>query len=212
MTQATGQSSSLGKEDFLKLLVAQLAHQDPLQPMENTEFVAQLATFSNLEQMMSVNTNLGLLQISQAAMANSQVAGLIGKEVEAKGDMLQLLKQGSTVSVNFDLPVAAQEVTIKIKDMKGNVIRTLQVGSRMAGLNSAAWDGKDSMGNLMPAGTYSVDISAKDKNGNAVNASSHFKGIVSGVTFINGIPLLEVGSTTVQVGDVVAVRQPASGS
>jgi flagellar basal-body rod modification protein FlgD len=200
---------NLGKEDFLKLLVAQLAHQDPLAPMENTEFVSQLAQFSSLEQMMGVNQNLELLQIGQAAMTNSQVAGLIGKQIEAKGDVLQLTQQGPA-SVNFDLQAPASEVTIKIRNQQGEVVRTLSLGARNPGLNSAEWDGRDGMGNLMPTGTYQVEVSAKDASGADVGVSSRFKGIVTGITYQNGVPLLEVGSSTVRVGDVVAVRIPPS--
>jgi flagellar basal-body rod modification protein FlgD len=203
----TGSSaaSSMGKEDFLKLLVAQLANQDPLSPMENTEFVAQLAQFSNLEQLMGVNTNLELLQVAQTAMTNSQVASLIGREIEARGDTLN--HTSGSEAINFDLSTSAKEVTVKILDAKGNLIRTIDVGSRTGGVNSATWDGKDSMGNTMPSGTYSVEVTAKDASGNPVGVSSRFKGTVTGISFKNGIPQLEVGGTIVQVGDVLAVRQ-----
>ncbi len=201
---------TMGKEDFLKLLVAQLSHQDPLQPMENTEFVAQLAQFSSLEQLMSVNSNLGLLQVAETAMTNSQVTYLIGKEVEAKGDHLQLSSSGSA-NVNFDLSTAAKDVTVKIKDAQGNTIRTLDAGSKKAGLTSVAWDGKDSIGNQMPAGTYSIEVSATDGSGNAVEASTMFRGTVTGISYQDGLPVLEIGSTTVQVGDVTAVRQKPDG-
>lgn len=200
---------NMGKEDFLKLLVAQLAHQDPLQPMENSEFVAQLAQFSNLEQLMGVNSNLSLLQAGQAAMTNSQVAGLIGKEVEAKTDVLQLTA-GGTARVNFDLQAPANEVTIKIRNANGDVIRTIKLGARGVGLNSSEWDGRDENGNAMPAGTYSVEVAAKNGSGADVGASTRFKGVVSGVTYSNGVPLLEIGTTTVRVGDVVAVRLPGT--
>jgi flagellar basal-body rod modification protein FlgD len=152
-------ASGMGKEDFLKLLVAQLAHQDPLAPMENTEFVAQLAQFSSLEQLMGVNSNLGLLQVAQTAMTNSQVAGLIGREIEARGDTLN--HTSGPEAINFDLSSSAKEVTVKVRDAKGNLIRTIDAGSRIGGVNSVTWDGKDSMGNTMPAGTYSVEVTAK---------------------------------------------------
>lgn len=203
-------ASNLGKEDFLKLLVTQLSHQDPLAPMENTEFVAQLAQFSSLEQLLGVNNNLGLLQVAQTAMTNSQVAGLIGKEVEAKGDVLQHTAQGSA-DVNFDLGAAAKDVTIKITDKNGNLIRTISAENKNSGLNTVLWDGKDNAGNLMPTGTYGVSVTAKDSSGNSIAVSSRFKGMVTGVSYKGGVPQLEIGSTTVKVGDVIAVRQ-ATGS
>ena len=200
-------TSNMGKQDFLKLLVAQLQHQDPLQPMNNTDFVAQLAQFSSLEQQITSNENLSLLQLGQTAMTNSQVAGLIGKEVEAKGGAVQLSKKGAATSVNFTLPSAAKDVTIQIKDAKGNLVRTLKLSNLKGGLNSITWDGKDSVGNAMSAGTYSVGYDAKDAAGKTLTVSSKFTGMVTGVTYENGVPVLEVGSAKVRVGDVTAVRQ-----
>ncbi|MFH1129718.1 MAG: flagellar hook capping FlgD N-terminal domain-containing protein [Pseudomonadota bacterium] len=207
MTATDAASSVIGKEDFLKLLVAQLAHQDPLEPMENTAFVAQLAQFSSLEQLMSVNSNLGLMQMAQISMTNSQVAGLIGKEIEAKGDKIQLSKAGS-VDVNYELKGDAETVTVKISTQDGKLIRTLELGKQDAGMNSATWDGRDSIGNPMPNGTYDVQISAKSADGTSLEVSTYFKGVVTGVSYSGGIPMLEVGDNKVQVGDVIAVRLP----
>lgn len=200
---------TLGKEDFLELLVAQLAHQDPLDPMENTEFVAQLAQFSSLEQLMGVNSNLGMLQTAELASANSQATALIGREVEATGSILRHTTPGPE-SINFTLPRAATKVTVKILDNNGNQVRSLDVGARPAGSGSVQWDGRDSLGNLLPTGNFTLDISATDASGNAIAASSKFSGVVTGVTFKNGIPVLEVGGTRVQLADVVSVRQQGS--
>ena len=204
LTSAT--QSSLGKEDFLKLPVAQLAHQDPLSPMENQEFVAQLAQFSSLEQMTNVNSNLQLLQVAQASMTNSQIASLIGKNVEVRSDQVRLLGSGRA-AVNFDLGATAKEVEIRILDANGNTVRTLKEGGKTAGLNSVQWDGKDNLGNVLPPANYKVEVSAKDSNGNAVAASTRFEGMVSGVSFEQGIPLLEINGAKVSVGDVLTVRQ-----
>lgn len=203
---AGGAAPTMGKEDFLKLLVAQLGHQDPLKPMENQEFVAQLAQFSSLEQMVNVNSNLQLLQVAQASMTNGQVASLLGKQVEARGDQLAHLQQGPE-SVNFELGGAATEVTIKITDKTGKLVRTINAGPRSAGVGTCVWDGKDEAGNLVGPGTYGVAVSAKDGSGTPVTASTRFKGMVTGVSYKDGVPVLEIGSTTVQVGDVVAVRE-----
>ncbi len=204
---ASATQQTMGKEDFLKLLMAQLAHQDPLNPMENSEFVAQLAQFSSLEQLMGVNQNLGLIQVGQAGITNGQVAGLIGKEIEANGSNLTLTQQGPA-GISFDLGGVAQQVEVRIRDAKGNVIRTLNLGERTAGLNSVTWDGRDNMGNLVQPGSYSIEVQAKDASGAELSASTRIKGIVSGVTYQGGVPLLEVGGTTVRVGDVIAIRSP----
>jgi flagellar basal-body rod modification protein FlgD len=213
MTSALSGTSatSLGKQDFLKLLVAQLSHQDPLKPMENTEFVAQLAQFSNLEQLVSVNSNLELLQVSQMAMTNGQLAGLIGKEVEASGSTISLTK-GGTAPINFTLDSNASEVTLKITDSKGNTVRTITMSSASKGLNTTSWDGKDSNGNELASGSYKVAVSAKDSSGNSVSASSTFTGTVTGVTYEDGAAYLEIGSSTIPVSDIIAVREPKKGT
>ena len=208
---ATGAGGSraekLGKQEFLKLLVAQLAHQNPLDPMDNTEFIAQLAQFSSLEQLMSVNRNIGLLQLSQASMTNSQVAGLIGREVEAKGATLTLGATGGA-PLRFTLDGAAKTVTVRITDASGRLVRTLELGPRAAGLQHATWDGKDATGLRQPAGTYTIAITARDARGRAVRASTTVRGVVSGVRYERGIPYLELRGMPgrVRVGDVVAVR------
>ncbi len=206
-----GFNATMGKEDFLKLLMAQLANQDPLNPMENTEFVAQLAQFSSLEQQMATNEGLSMLQMGQASMTNTQIAGLIGKEVEANGNVLQVTQQGPT-GINYDLSAPAAEVTVTIRDTQGNIIRSLELGPRGSGLNTSTWDGKDINGNLVQPGTYQMEVSAKDIDGNAVDASTKFTGIVSGVSYEGGIPVLEIGSSTVRVGDVIAIRIPTGAS
>lgn len=203
--------AGLGKQDFLELLVAQLGHQDPMQPMENTEFVAQLAQFSSLEQLMGVNSNLGLLQVAQMSMTNSQIAGLIGKEVEAAGGSIQVTGPGEQ-DVNFELDGAAESVEIRITTSDGVDVKTITGGAMGAGLNSVTWDGKDRFGNPVKAGSYNVKVIARDAEGNDVTASTKIKGVVTGISYQGGIPLLEVGDTKIQVGEVVAVRVPGSTS
>ena len=205
----TGNSPTMGKEDFLKLLVAQLAHQDPMQPVDNTEFVSQLSQFSGLEQLMNANENLGMVQLQLASQANAQVSSLIGKEVEARGDVLRHQQQGPA-GLRFDLASAAKATTVTIRDANDRIVRTLEVSERMAGANTVAWDGKDAAGNMAQPGNYKIEVAAKDADGADVRASLKITGRVTGVSFSEGVPLLEVGDTTIQVADVLAVRQQAS--
>src|SRR5210317_754089 len=85
---AGGKSNVMGKDDFLNLLITQLQNQDPLKPTDSTEFTAQLAQFSSLEQLGNVNENLKQLQDFQASINNSQAVSLIGKEITATGNSL----------------------------------------------------------------------------------------------------------------------------
>ncbi len=199
---------SLGKEEFLKLLTAQLAHQDPLSPLENHEFVAQLSQFSSVEQLMNANENLSTLQLLSSSQSNTQVAGLIGKDIEARGDTLRHT-QGPD-QVRFDLGGAAKEIKVTITDAQGKLVRVLDASDRNAGAQSIAWDGKDASGNMAASGNYKVEVSAKDADGKEVAASLKFSGKVTGVRFEGGVPLLEVGDSTIQVADVIAVREAAA--
>lgn len=203
-------TQTMGKEDFLKLLVAQLAHQDPMNPMDNTQFVTQLSQFTSVEQLMNINEGMNTLQLAQMSAANGQMAALIGKEVEVRADTLRHGAQGPD-SVNFQLGAAAERVSVEISDTAGNLVRALDLGRRAPGINVVTWDGKDAAGNLVSAGNYRVAITAVDAHEQSVSASNSFSEVVSGLTFENGVPVLEVGQTKVQLADVLAVRQPGKG-
>jgi flagellar basal-body rod modification protein FlgD len=95
LTASAQKTDILGKDDFLRLLVAQLKAQDPLNPMENTEFTAQLAQFSSLEQLSNVNENLKSLISYQTSTDNSQAVGFIGKTVNANGNLVKTMETGS---------------------------------------------------------------------------------------------------------------------
>src|SRR5262245_55070440 len=99
---STAAKKELGKEDFLKLLVAQLSHQDPLQPTEGAEFVAQLAQFSNLEQSIAANQTLSSLETLQRSQYGAQAIGLIGHNVTAKADTVSVTSFGAE-PINFTL-------------------------------------------------------------------------------------------------------------
>jgi flagellar basal-body rod modification protein FlgD len=196
---------ALGKDEFMKLLVAQLAHQDPLNPLDDKEFVAQLAQFSGLEQMMQVNQRLDLLQVSQTALANAQLAGLIGREVLVNGDSLQLTRGGAPSPVQLNLGADAATTTITIRDAQGNVVRTLNAPGLIAGAHSVSWDGRADNGSELPPGTYTVKVEAKDANGTAVQVDTQVRGVVTGVAFDKGYAELLIGDRRVRPADVVQV-------
>src|SRR5690606_24693038 len=87
LSQAMGGDDTLGKDAFLRLLVEQLKNQDPLQPKENSEFVAELAQFSSLEQTTGINDRLDMLSVQSQGLANTQVTSFVGKRVVVRGDV-----------------------------------------------------------------------------------------------------------------------------
>ncbi len=181
---ATG-DSSLGKDDFLKILVAQLQAQDPLAPMEGQEFASQLAQFSSLEQLTNVNTNLESSQAFDLALSNNSAIALIGKTVDAPGNAIDL-KAGEVESLSFSVDSDASDVNIDIYDSTGVKVSSTNLGAQSQGLHEFVWNGTNSSGALLPAGNYSFNITASDAVGNFVKAETFAAGLVTDVIFEEG--------------------------
>jgi len=201
---------ALGKDEFLKLLIAQVGHQDPLNPLEDKEFIAQLAQFSALEQMIVSNGHLEVLGLSQSAMLNGQVTALIGKEVVATSDSVSIDSAGSAPPLSFSLDGAATNVTITIHDQDGNVVRTIEAGGQSAGSHTLSWNGLADGGAPLAPGAYAIQIEAQDAGGQAVGSSTQVRGVVTSVSFENGYPELLIGSAKVRPSDVESVHETAS--
>ncbi len=197
-------SNVMGKEDFLKLLVTQLKNQDPLSPMDNTEFVSQLAQFSSLEQLTNINENLKLLQLYQNSINNSEAVGLIGKNVLSNGNTTRL-QAGADSQITFALPKAASAVSIDIYDAAGNFVNTLTSGALPAGEQTASWNGKDAKGTRMPPGIYTFKVQAEDENGTPIDTGNFSEGVVTGVRFDNGSPYLMTGEDLIPLAAVQKV-------
>ncbi|MEM8486295.1 MAG: FlgD immunoglobulin-like domain containing protein [Bacteroidota bacterium] len=198
----------LGQEDFLLLLVTQLSNQDPLNPMDGQEFAAQLAQFSSLEQLITIGDTLDQSNAVNGLLAQSMnsgvAAGLIGKEVEAEGVDL-FVSEGKPSDISYELGEAAASVTLDIKNEAGQVIRTIDVGSRGKGEHAFSWDGKDADGNEVANGKYSVELHAQDTAGNDVSSRTFMKGIVDKITFGPEGILVWVGQSSIALGNVRSV-------
>lgn len=208
LTEATGES--MGREDFLKLLMAQLEHQDPLSPVENHEFVAQLATFSSLEQQMVANQRLEELQLAQLSASNAQLASFIGQDVTARGDQISIT-DGNVEPVGFVLDGNTSEVEITVTDSAGRIVYSGQRANLPAGSHQESWPGVDDAGNPLPDGSYSVSIEATDADGNPVSASTIVEGVVTGISFDNGYPELLVGDARIAPADILSIGTGSAG-
>ncbi|MEI7892464.1 MAG: FlgD immunoglobulin-like domain containing protein [Myxococcales bacterium] len=177
-------------------MVAQMSNQDPLKPMDDTQFVAQLAQFSGLEQQMQTNTLLQQLATAQQGITNASNAGLVGKTVTVQGSTVSLDGQGLGSQVSFSLAQAAQSVKVSITDSGGNVVRTLNLGSK-SGNVSEMWDGKNDSGTQQPAGSYTVSVDAKTTAGASVSVSQETTGLVTAVSYTGGYSslVLDTGIT-----------------
>ncbi len=205
-TADTAGSNALGKDDFMKLLLAQLANQDPTAPQDDGAFVAQLAQFAQLEASTGTNTRLDTLVSAQAASQQTQAVGFIGKSVNFRTDTMSLQAGLSTTS-QVSLTDAASAVSVTVLDSTGKAVRTMKMGPQLAGPVNVVWDGNDDGGNKQPPGLYSLNVSATNAAGKAVGVSMQGNGLITGVDFDNGIPKLKVNGTLVMMSQITSINE-----
>ena len=199
-----GQSNVMAKDDFLNLLITQLQNQDPLNPTDSTEFTAQLAQFSSLEQLGNVNENLMELKHFQASTSNSQAVALIGKAITAAGNSIQLSDSGPA-QCDFSLDHDAAVVVANIYDSTGKFVADFESRNLSDGQHAMFWDGTDRHGNRMADGSYTFEILAADAKGRDIGSTTFFSGMVDRVAFENDTSYLISGNQKIALGDVVEV-------
>jgi flagellar basal-body rod modification protein FlgD len=204
---AQGATKDSPKETFLKLLVAQLEHQNPLEPMDNMQFTQQLAQFTSLEQLQSMNANLSALMNTQMTTNGLQAATLIGKQVQAQANTTHVPKQGKATPFQYTLAADSASVQIDVLDKAGNTARTIAARNQKAGPQTLTWDGKDAQGKPLPEGDYHFQVTAADKAGNPVTAEATLQGIVEGVTYDGNHPYLVVGGNRVELTALTNIKQ-----
>lgn len=169
----------MGKQDFLKLLVAQLKNQDPLNPDNPTEFTAQLAQFSSLEQLTNLNTSMGSMVSATNNSTKISALGMIGKEVTFTGGSFTY--NNAPVQLGYTLDGPASQVQVLIQDSNGQPVKTLNGTDLTKGNHTLAWNGLDQNGAAAPVGTYKIIIQAKGIDSSGVAASPFIKSEVTGV-------------------------------
>jgi flagellar basal-body rod modification protein FlgD len=193
------------RDDFMKLLIAQLQNQDPLSPMDNQEFAVQLATFNSLEQLVGLNEKLESLASQQGVASRFNSAALIGKQVVGKGDELNLGASGDAV-LHYELSANATKTTIKVLDSTGALVRQIEAGSQKLGPQSARWDGENNLGERMRPGIYRFEVTALDGAGKAVPANHQVRGAVTGVDLEGPEPMLEIGQMKISLSSLTAIH------
>ena len=196
----------LGRDDFLTLLVAQLKHQDPLNPLESTEFTSQLAQYSSLEQLFNIDQNLESIKSGQDQGSTFQALDFIGKEIVAEGDMLSL-EEGKTSMGNFNLDDAA-DCSVLITDSTGYPVRKISLGALEPGMHDFEWDGRDDAGNMRDAGIYGFEITAVTENGQILPVETQITGQVTRVNLEGSSPLLYVGEIPMPISQVIDISLP----
>jgi len=151
-------TSVLGQEDFLKLLTAQLQYQDPMKPMENGEFMGQMAQFSTVSGITEMGESIDSLVNIYQGQQMSNSAAMIGKQALVDGNWAQL--KGGELGGAIDLTTAANDVRIDIKSDTGEVMASLGLGSQLAGTKEFTWDGVMEDGTQAPEGSYYLSATA----------------------------------------------------
>ncbi|MEZ6851941.1 flagellar hook assembly protein FlgD [Halodesulfovibrio aestuarii] len=201
--------SSLGKDDFMKLLTAQMSNQDPLKPTDDTQMLAQLAQFSSLEQLTALNTTAENSNAALSAINVTNAVGYIGKAVVAGGANVHKGSDGCS-PVYYTVPEGVDTIKAHVYDASKKIVDTVVLSGTGEGEHTFTWNGTNTQGSL-PEGQYSVGFEARDKNGKLVQVGSKVAGKVTGVTSQDGKTVLELeGGRTVNLVDITRVEQPST--
>lgn len=198
-------SAEMGKDAFLKLMMEQLKQQDPTNPLKSHEMAAQLAQFSSVEQLANMNTTLNAMNSKGSEEGRFEVLNLIGKVVSGDSGQIDRMQGDKEHNIEFNLPEAAESVTIKITDEKGILIKKYDLKDLKAGKNQLAWNGMHDDGKDARVGRYQADITATAK-GKTLHADTKFTGSVEAVQFSAKGPVLVVGGKTLSLKDVKKIE------
>jgi flagellar basal-body rod modification protein FlgD len=204
--QAMKKETGLNKDDFLKLFVTQLKNQDPLNPMDSTQYVSQLAQLTQVEQAYNTNSNLQNILAALNGGTGLSAVSMVGKYVVAPGSSFSLAS-GDQPVLNYRTTDQASSVVVKISNSAGAVVRTITQGATAAGDHTVSWDGKDDSGNNVAAGNYSFSATGYDSTGSASSATPLMQGRVTGLKMDSSSPTLTVNGFDVPLSSVLTVRE-----
>ncbi len=200
-TASAQNPTTLGKDDFLKLLVTQLRFQDPLNPLDQNQFLAQTAQFTSLENLQNISAGIDGLRTLLAGNSLVDSAALVGRTVRASSR--EVAFDGRPLSLSFSLEAPVSSVNVDVIDASGHVVRRLVTASAGVGASSVAWDGLDAAGHSAPAGTYTYFVSSSSGTGPQPAAVS---GVITGLSIVNGQPVYRIGDATVRPGEIFEIR------
>lgn len=181
--------NKMGKDEFLKLLTNQLANQDPLKPMDQNKFAADLAQFAQLEQLANINTSIGK-QNSNAGVENKfYAASFLGKQAMTSGTTVDYKGDGIT-EIPFYLPKHAKNLVLRIFDGKNQLIGQIEKENFSSGSNSIVWNGGSLDGTTAAKDTYRIEVRAWDEGYNEFRGETKSFGVVTGVSFEGGETIL----------------------
>lgn len=193
---------------FLTLLTTQLQNQDPLSPMDSTEFTNQLVQFSQVEQQINTNAKLDNLVAMQLASISSVALGYVGMDISYISSEMNY--DGSTpIDITYALAEEAVTSKINVYNEDGDLVYSADA-PKNTGMNNFTWSGIKTNGDAAPAGTYTVKIDALNKDGEAIENSTVVTGHVDGIETQNGVVYVLVGERAVPISSIVNANVPGS--
>ena len=193
-------------DNFMTLLTTQLQHQDPLDPMDSTEFTSQLVQFASVEQQISQNANLETLIAAQENSQLSSVASYVGHFIEAESPNVQVY--GGQAEFNYILLDDSAGTLINIQDKNGNTVMSAK-GNITQGKHGVVWDGIDLSGNKVPDGIYKLSVVAQDAAGKPVDVITTSVGVVTGVSYAGKDPVLMINNQEIGLDKVLTLKEKA---
>ena len=206
--------NSLGKDDFMKLLIEQLKNQDPMSPMEGAEFASQLAQFSQLEQLNNMNEQLtnsinANYQLTQS-INNTMSAGLIGKEVKLEASQVNYKGQES-VNIGYTLAGEASSGSLKIYNQDGVLVKEIKNINYSEGDHQVSWDFTDNNGEKLSYGNYTFEITAMNAAEETISTKAYLTGVIDSIRFNDDGTYLVVGGEQFTFSSVLEIINPTNG-
>jgi len=159
VNKAAENSNDIGQQQFLELMVAQIRNQDPFEPLENGEFLSQIAQFSTVSGIQDLQDSFSSFAGSISSNQALQASALVGRSVAVNSDVA-VLKAGSNIEGALGLPSNSTNVKVEFFNTAGELVRSVPLGEKNAGLVDFSWDGRDASGNAAPTGAYRIVATA----------------------------------------------------
>lgn len=194
------------KEQFLQMLVAQISNQDPLDPMDNKDLVAQLAQFTSVEQEIETNRHLENLEEMFAAKDKISISGIIGKHVTADSNNFYADGNGFPAPIPLNLENNAEKVKISLINSAGRSIREINLDKINQGTQFIEWNGRNDAGYPLPKGDYQIKVEAVDDSGKSINCSNKISGVVTGIEFNGKDPAMIINGAKIKSSHIVSIN------
>jgi flagellar basal-body rod modification protein FlgD len=200
-TSNSKDGKELGKQDFLNLLMTQMSHQDPMDPMNTDSMMQQMSSLGTVEQLQNLNAKTDSLLNYQEQLMRSGSAGFLGKDIEVQANEIQLMN-GASAPISYELVGDADEVVLHIMNDVGDVVRQIPQEARNQGHHNVLWDGMDNEGDPLSDGIYSVSVVARTQEGAIVDTLLSKSGQVQDIRFEGRGAQIKVNNEWISTGDI----------